>query len=183
MIVSTQYLLTSSTDPETNTTTDSAACVMNNQLLIYWMDLLNSTVVPFIFMLALSVLIIRCINQTRRNVVNSNKSNNSLISLSVAKKIHTRDRKFASMSISLNIVFIVVGLPVAINNLVSTYVDESPHVEQLTTQLFRLLYFAYFASDFYTQLAVNMIFRKVFLRMFGLKPILNNSSDVIDRLN
>jgi hypothetical protein len=87
------------------------------------------------------------------------------------------------MSIALNIVFIVVGLPVAINNLVATYVEESPQVDELTTQLFRLLYFAYFASDFYTQLAVNMIFRKVFLRMFGLKPILNNSSDVIDRLN
>ena len=173
MMASSQYFVKSSTDPVSNITTYTAVCVMKNQLIIYWMDLLNCTIVPFLFMLALSVLIIRSISQSRRRVVQAkNNRSNSLAQAPPARRINPRDRKFATMSIALNVVFFVVGMPVAINNLVATYVDESPQVDELTTQLFRLLYFAYFASDFYTQLVVNVIFRNQFLKMLGLKTIL-----------
>ena len=179
MMASSQYFITISTDPETNTSITSVVCVMKNQLTIYWMDLLNSTIVPFIFMVALTVLMVRCIYQSRRRVVNGNNnisSNNSLASTNASQKVHSKDRKFTITSIALNIVFIAVSLPVAINNLISTYVHEDPQVEQITTHLFRLLYFAYFASDFYTQLAVNVLFRNQFLKMFGLKSISNDTT-------
>jgi hypothetical protein len=144
----------------------SGQCNMTTGNILFWMDLFNSTLVPFVLMIFLSCAMIRGIRESRKRmtVINS--------------KTQLRDQKFAITTITLNVVFLVFNLPVAIYNLLAYYLISMDPNLSYVLQAFSagLLYQGYYAIGFYVQLIVNSMFREEFLRMIKLRPLEANAA-------
>ena len=74
-----------------------------DHVVIDMMDLMNSTVLPFIGMFILSIALIICVYRSRSRI-NSSTS---------------RENRFAMSAISLNIMFLVLNFPLTIYNLLA----------------------------------------------------------------
>jgi hypothetical protein len=59
-------------------------------------------------------------------------------------------------------------LPVAVDNVVSMYVQVESHVSKLLGILFFVVLSMFYASDFYTQFVANVLFRDEFLMIVGI---------------
>jgi hypothetical protein len=116
-------------------------------------DLINSTLLPFIFMIISSILIIYAIFKSRFKIQNKN------ITFEKLKK----DIRFALLQFILNIMFIIFNLPVCIVYVFTGY----------DTGLFALsaLYMLYanFAINFYVFFIFNSCFRNECLIMLRIK--------------
>lgn len=151
-----------SIDPLTNETIFTPTCVNNNAWLLSWMDLMNSTIVPFLFMTVTTILLIYFIRKSRNRI--SNATNMS--------KERVRDRKFAITSVSLNILFLILNLTPATYNLLAAYVTiQPPDLNFLLTYFIGMVFCTFFAIDFYVQVIANSIVRDQFLLLFGVKLV------------
>ena len=112
------------------------------------MDLINTTLLPFLLMVILSIALIVCLYRSR-----------SRINLSTS-----RDNRIAISTISLNIMFFVFNFPM-------TFYDYITYYESFLSYFLYLLDLCYFGLGFYMQLIVNRDFREEFLRLFNLKLI------------
>ena len=121
-----------------------------DHVVIDMMDLMNSTVLPFIGMFILSIALIICVYRSRSRI-NSSTS---------------RENRFAMSAISLNIMFLVLNFPLTIYNLLAC--DDV-----ILGNIFYLLYYGYFGLGFYMQIIVNRDFRDEFLLLLNLKVIRN----------
>lgn len=111
------------------------------------MDLLNSTLLPFVIMIALSIALVYCVRLVRSRVKSK------------------RDNRFIVSVISLNIIFLVLNLPIATIALTG---DDSIQ-NQLVLYFFQYLVYLYYAIGFYVQLVVNSDFKNEFLKLVNLK--------------
>lgn len=119
----------------------------NIQMVIMNMDIGFRTLFPFVLMVIASGLLIYLIIMSGRRVLKSNSNEN---------KRFKRDIKFAASSISLNLVYIILNMPVS---LVLRYVYS------LDNDIFVVLYFIYFTRsgiNFYLLLLTNSLFNNEF---------------------
>ena len=130
------------------------------------MDLLNSTLFPFIGMFILSIALIVCVYRSRSRMNSSTR----------------RDNRFAISAISLNIMFFVFNFPLALYYNI-TYNDT------IISNYYFLLYYCYFGLGFYMQILVNRDFRDEFLRLIHLMVIrkedkkrTNGAFTILDKL-
>lgn len=121
--------------------------------MLVWMDLANSTVVPFMCMFILSIALIVCVYRSRMRSNSGSK----------------RDNRFAISTIFLNIMFFVFVFPI-------TFYDFSNFSNLMFNEIAFVWYFCYFALGFYLHLIVNRDFRNEFLRLFNLKVIRHSNS-------
>lgn len=130
-----------------------AECQLGNIMdLLQWLDFFNSTIVPFVFMIALSIALIHSVRVSRARVHTS----------SGAHSQSKRDNRFAISAITLNLVFLFLNLPIVIDDLLAINIIPN-YIFDYTAQL---LYYLYYAIGFYAQLLVNSEFRSEFVRMF-----------------
>lgn len=122
------------------------------------MDLMNTSVLPFIGMFILSIALIVCVYRSRSRI-NSN-----------------RDNRFAVSAISLNIMFFVLTCPIVIYYTITTY------EESILNRYAYLLYYSYYGLGFYMQIIANRDFRNEFLSLINLKVVRKNN-DGIRRIN
>lgn len=154
-------------------TVTTQQCRMNYELL-YWLDLLNASILPFVFMILAT-------SMTIRFMVKSRSRSMSVVSVgggggSGSGKVRrnlSRDAKFGLMSISLNVLFLVLNLP---NQVFALYLDMSGQYyesnsddmwKNLVGFFFLGLFYANHAFGFYVQLVFNGILRRETLRLFG----------------
>jgi hypothetical protein len=133
-------------------------CESTLQHVANWMDILNSTILPFVFMTIFSIVLIISVRKSRSRLrtVSFKISNNE-----------RRDRKFAVTSLSLNALFLVLNLPITIINvLITSNIEIDSNMSQLLVFAFSAWYSAFYAVDFYVQIWTNKIFRKNFLFTF-----------------
>lgn len=151
-------------DSWSNDSTSKLACVNHAAQLLSWLDLVNSTILPFMFMIVLTTLLIYYIKTSRSRVyvrrLSSIKANNKT----------SRDRKFAITSVSLNLLYLIINLPGVVYNVLYAYSNINSHelntfLSFTTTNIFYSLY----VVDFYVQLLVNSVFRKKFLLLCKFK--------------
>lgn len=122
-----------------------------DHVIIDMMDLLNSTVFPFIGMFILSIALIVCVYRSRSRITSSNTN---------------RDNRFAISAISINIMFFVLTCPIVIYYMI-TYEDS------IISNFAYLIYYSYFGFGFYMQIIVNRDFRNEFLSLINLKAVRN----------
>jgi hypothetical protein len=161
MIWNSELHTINSTDPITNETLIGYVCVNNAAQLLSWLDLFNSTLEPFAFMIGFSAALIYSIRRSRKRIYKNSSMN----------KEQSKDRKFAVTSLTLNILFLVFNVPIVIFNMLQTYTYIDPDLIFLFQFLMGCVFFCYFAIDFYVQLAVNSIFRGVFFSLLNFKIV------------
>lgn len=136
-----------------------------DSLTLQWMDFFNSTIVPFIFMIFLSIALIHIVRASRLRVHSNGSSSSS----------HSkRDNRFAISVISLNLIFFILNMPIVIYDLISV----STQTSELFGFLVEFMYYSYYASSFYVQFLVNSEFRREFLKLLNLKEIGNYETEI-----
>lgn len=81
-----------------------------------------------------------------------------------------RDARFAISAVTLNVIFLILNLPVVIDDLIG--VSTTPNI--LFDYFAYVLYYAYFAIEFYALLAVNREFRREFSKLLNLRFRISN---------
>ena len=145
-----------------------------NSSLLEWMDLFNSTLVPFTAIFILSITLIYYVRLSRTRVhgpANPNGGANNSRS--------KRDNRLAVSVISINFLFFILNLPVVIYDLIVVN-NQSTDLIDYTMQLF---YYAYFSVNFYAQICVNTEFRNELLRLLNLKVINLSASEAASTVN
>lgn len=144
-----------------NNATNESICFENvNYSLLNWMDFYNSTVIPFLLMILLSLAIIYHVLKSRLKIMAKN---------SEGQRIRGRDRKFATGLISLNFMFLMLNLPIVIFNLFTIDVDSD--TLNVLSYFTILLYYLNSAIGFYVQLIMNSLFRTEFLVLLRLNKV------------
>jgi hypothetical protein len=128
------------------------------------MDLFNSTAIPFIGMLILSILLIYNVRLSRIRVHGTNVMTS--VSTSRLKSLKS-DNRLAISVISLNSLFFILNLPIVVYDIFTANVTP----DYLTDYAVNILYYAYYSIGFYTQMVVNREFRLEFLRLLNLRVI------------
>lgn len=132
-----------------------------DSLVLQWMDFFNSTIIPFSGMILFSIALIYTVYRSRARVRSSSNSSK-------------RDYGFAISIVTLNFIFFVLNLPIAIYDIVTANITVS-HLFDYSMQI---IYYLYYAIGFYAQCIVNMEFRNEFLRLLNLRPIGTSGTDM-----
>lgn len=114
-----------------------------------WMDLFNSTLIPFIVMIFLSIILIFFVYHSRSKM-HSRSSSSTM----------RRDLRFSVSIISLNVIFLILNLPITIVDLLGSPSSIFEYISDV-------LYFMNYAISFYVQVVVNIDFRNEFLKLFN----------------
>jgi hypothetical protein len=170
-------------DESTNQTLTKNKCILINiNGNLDWMDLFNSTLIPFIFMIFFTSMTVKLLYKVRnkirkaRKIFNAkktftrNKINNNIVN-HVSQRAHSdsnttrsRDTKYAITSITLNFIFFVLNIPICVFTLVRDY--GPTNTEVLIDYIVSVLYYINFGSLFYINIMVNSIFREEFFGLF-----------------
>ncbi len=140
-------------DNQSNQTIISKSC-KSDQVYMFWMDLFNSDLVPFVLMITFTYLTVRFIHKSRTTAGSS---------------VNKKDMKFASTSITLNVIFLILNSPYCFYTLLvdSLYVLVDPYLENLLFIIFLTLLYLNSCSVFFINYKVNSIFRKELLEFFS----------------
>ena len=133
---------------------------LNQKKVLYMMDLVNSTLLPFGLMIIFSILLIYTIFKSRLRILRLDSA--------VDRKRLRKDIKFAFTSILLNVAFVILNLPVCIANLLTD-------VSEFSYKALLYLFFFSFCINFYVLFTFNSIFRKEFSMLFKIIPQSNRS--------
>jgi hypothetical protein len=118
-------------------------------------NLLESGLLPFIIMSITSTLSIRLLIRSRNSVEKVNGK--------VMKERRSKDKKYAISSITFNIMFIVLKLPLMVFfTLCAFFSYYDLYVHRITL----LLYFINVSSSFFVHFATNSLFRREFKVLF-----------------
>lgn len=140
-------------------------CDISNERRLYWLDLFNSSLLPFVSMMITSALTIVFIVRSRRRL-STVTSNGTRVMATTSNKRVVRDRKFAITSVSLNVLFLILNVPAPFFGVISTLIEIDIPLNNFLGYLSLCCYYSYYAISFYVQLAVNSIVRERFVRFF-----------------
>ena len=143
-----------------NTTDAYKLCQFTNsdyQLIGSWMDMINRVLLPFIFMVFFTVLLVHSIFKSRRNVLNAFKSSQN--------KTFRREIRLSITSMFMNIAFVALEMPLAI----SLFIANTTTVWTVFNQLTFYLFYMSYSVNFYVMFLSNSLFRKEFFLIFNSK--------------
>lgn len=160
-------------DNSTQTEKSWNKCLLIDYDLVRWMDLANSSVIPFSFMIVSSTITIIVINDSRKRLRNHRPAlNDKNSSTTMSKK---RDIKFAITSVTLNVIFLILNLPFCFYDLLYETFQIDADTQYFFDTFLLMLYYVHHATVFFINLAVNSIFRNEMYNIFGRKG--NNNSN------
>ena len=142
-------------ETETNSTTPSFYCDMPRQeflKILYLSDLINASLVPFVFMFIASIVLIYSIIKSRLRILN--------LTLEQDKKKLKKDIKFAVTILVLNISFLIFCFPICLANYFYVYL-----IDDLFYDFFICLFYLEFCTNFYILVLFNSMFRKEFIAL------------------
>jgi hypothetical protein len=141
----------------------TVTCVNNAAQLLGWMDLFNSTIVPFALMIGFSAALIYHIKKSRNRINIATQQGHN--------RERARDRKFAVTALALNFIYLAFNLPVVIENLLVAYLTIEQGVGNFLYFFIATLFYTFYATDFYVQFVANSIFREQFFLLFKLRVV------------
>jgi hypothetical protein len=148
----------------------SLLCATSNEYTetVYnWMDLFNSTLVPFFLMIVFTVIMLVKIFHSRVRSTSSRGSNSS------ASNIKKKDINFAFVSISLNVIFLILNLPIIVFGLITSQLsDDAIYILNIITIN---LFYINFGSLFVINFCVNHIFKREVLGTFKVDYLTDNT--------
>ena len=122
------------------------------------MFMIEGSVLPFIIMLTTSIISIRMIRNSTRNINREGQKDPNRTN---------RDIKFAFSSIFFNFSFIVLKFPVAFLIFLANYIPSLTTAYDALT-IISTIYFLHYSSSFFIHLTSNSIFRRELKIMLGL---------------
>ncbi len=122
-------------------------------IIFNWMDLFNSTLIPFLFMLVSSLYLSHVIFISRRKLLTKGSSK-------VNRRLK-KDIRFSITLISLNVIFVVLNLPIIIYLIILMTGNFDPIIFSIVDNLYYLSY----CLNFFIYIIVNSNFRKEFFRI------------------
>ena len=142
--------------------------------------MLTSTVIPFVIMIATSIIIIRMLFKSRNRINKTLSKTNTQTTESTSNILNTiqntsnninnnnrRDNQFAKTVIILNLLFLICNLPICILLIIWNYYSFSEiYIEsqlKLCYSIFSIFIYCYSALPFFIYLKVNTVFRNDFL--------------------
>ena len=134
--------------------TDCMVIDPNTETILGLMDLVNSTLLPFLIMLIFTILIIMKIMKSKKKI-----SKHKKIPTKPTSKRQNKDMKFSFIILILNAVFLIFNLPITINALFPF----------LSSQFSNTFFETYYSIDFFIYLSINSVFRDEFLIMLRIK--------------
>lgn len=134
------------------------ASTLREENIMDIMDLLNSTILPFVLMIIATCLLIFTIIRVKIRFlkINSIERNRNL----------RKEIKFGITSILMNLNFFVLNIPVCI-----VYIIDGHHMEDesLVLKITNILFHASFCTNFYIFAIFNSTYRRELLLLFKLK--------------
>ena len=153
---------------DTNSTEIAYECVDLEELnIVNWLDLFNSTILPFLMMAICTSITVKRIFKSRAKATAYIKDTSAKHENAQSYKLKQRDIKFAVTSVVLNVLFFVCNLPSCVFYLVKDYIYIEDVDENLIYSITVLFYYFNFSVVFYVNLLSNHFFRHellVFLR-------------------
>lgn len=142
----------------TNNTTNESLVYdcLPGTITVDLIDLLDSSLLPSVLMFISTSLTLRTIFKSRSKSQNSNHQNEK-------SKIKSKDIKFAISSISLNVLFFVLNIPLSFHLLTVNFLIIDDYLRKLIYSVCDLLYYINYASVFFLSYFFNIIFKKEFL--------------------
>ena len=125
------------------------------------MDLINSTIIPFLLMIVSTAL-------TIKSVFDSSRKNQSTNQAQTDRQIRRRDIKFSITSIAFNIIFLILNLPFALSSVIPNTTMSNIESYFLVILLLFLTYLNH-ATVFFINISVNKIFREELKILFCIK--------------
>lgn len=130
---------------------------------LVWLEFAQSFI-PFVFMISITISMVSFIFKSRQRF--NNKSSTSTSSSSTARnKSQLRDLKFAITSISLNMLYVLMNLPLFLWNFI--YPNWDADTLYFVNVFVVGLWYSYYAIGFYLQLIVNSLVRAEFFKILG----------------
>jgi hypothetical protein len=143
-------------------------CLIPDEKTLQTMDLLNSTIIPFLLMIVSTILTIKSVFDLRKKMSQSTKQINS------NKKVRRKDIKFSITSITLNIIFLLLNLPFTIFALVP--VSLSPELSDFLLIFFLFLTYLNHGTVFFVSFLMNFITIDELKFFFCMKHIRSSKS-------
>lgn len=129
--------------------------------LVSAMYLIEASIIPFGLMTFISVVIVRSIRKSRKSLEKTTRRDSLIM-----KERKSRDAKFAVTSLTLNVLFVGLQLPLVLYYLFEFYGIAVPrNVYFLTIQIF----FVNSSISFFVHFTTNSLFRKQFMIVLGLQ--------------
>jgi hypothetical protein len=125
-------------------------------------DLFNAAVVPFTLMIAFSSISIFKIYKSRANASSSSQQQHSSSS-NKKSKLKSRDINFAIVSITLNLVFLILNMPIAVYIIIW---NIDPLISPIYDIITRILYYSSFGSMFFVNILTNSLFKRELTTLF-----------------
>lgn len=122
------------------------------QEILSILDAINLIIVPFTCMLVCSILLTRSIFLMKRRIIAN--------FLQGGSKTIRKDIWLSVMTTSLNIIYLILNLPLAVISFYTNFTD-------FTFVLFIYIFFASYAVNFYVIFSSNSLFRNEFFLMFS----------------
>jgi hypothetical protein len=136
-----------------------------NVYFIY--DLFNTVLLPFSLMIAFSTMSILKIHRSRAKA-SAFKSGSSAKPF----KLNRKDRCFAIVSITSNLVFLILNTPIVVYLIIS---NNSPTISAIYEIIARLLFYSTFGSMFFINILTNKQFKRE-LHDLMFKPKVENEA-------
>lgn len=129
------------------------------------MHIVNTVTLPFTLMLVSTILVIIGIYKSKNRLLRHQYQGK--LRLARRRALQNRDIKFSFTLITLNLIFLVFNLPLAVSYLtVFEYNKQDPY-RGLTFAVTRGLYYSSFATPFFIYLASNSMFCREFFLMLN----------------
>jgi hypothetical protein len=132
-----------------------------------YVDLTNRVIIPFVFMIIFSVLIIYTIFTSRSRMTSNTRANRTF----------RKDVKFSLISIILNTSYIVFSLPISIITFFQFYWLYPFY------KFFFLFFYITYMANFYLMFLANSLFRKEFFSIFICSKTGRNTTNAAVREN
>lgn len=146
-------------------------CVgLDEEKIVDWMDLFNSTIMPFILMIIFTSITVKRLFESRSKTA---VERNLLGHIG----IKNRDVKFALTSISLNIFFFLFNLPVCIFHVLTHYIVLDDADFSLLNIIILFCFYLNFGIVFYVNVFTNPLFRNELLIFLRIKKVSDKFSN------
>jgi hypothetical protein len=149
------------TTNQTNQTIEQSwTCQEIEPALLSWLDLANSGILPTLLMFICTFFILKCLHDSKKNIIDHNNQERP--------KISNRQKKFAITVLSLNIIFLLTNIPVVVWNVFREFqVYIEPNIQNLITSIIFLIYYIQYGSCFFINFTVNSIFKDEVFALFS----------------
>ena len=154
-------------------------------IIIRWVDVFNSLILPFIIMISCSLIVAIQVKKSKNRIQTHqfNRKNSNCIKSSNAF-LHSKNVQIAFISFGLNFIFLACNLPITIYQMQHfDYYDNGELRNALFYSIAEVIYYAHFSLSFFVHVLFNCKFRSELNRLIINKLLFKRKEESISSPN